>query len=148
MTYRDYKLSLFVRIFVLFLSITIFVLVIYKLDFGVDVLKSIIIAALLLFIIFLSVRSIFKFTIRRYAAMDRFFESIKYRDFTQWFNEDSGPEDIRELHRGFNSINETIKTVNKEKEIQYLYLQKILELVNTGLIAYNIESGSVLWVND
>ena len=148
MTYRNYKLSLFVRIFVLFLSITAFVLALYKLDFGVEVLKSIIIAALLLLIILLSVRSIFKFTIRRYSEMTRFFESIKYRDFTQSFNEDSGPKDIRELHRGFNSINETIKTVNKEKEVQYLYLQKILELVNTGIIAYNIESGSVLWVND
>ncbi len=148
MTYRDYKLSLLVRIFVLFLSIIIFVLVIQKLDFGLNILKSIIIAALLLLIIFLSVRSIFKFTIRRYTEMDRFFESIKYRDFTQWFNEDSGPKDIRELHRGFNSINETIKTINKEKEVQYLYLQKILELVNTGIIAYNIDSGSVLWVND
>ena len=148
MAYRDYKLSLFVRIFVLFLSITAFVLAISKLDFGVNVLKSIIISILLLLIIFLSVRSIFKFTIRRYSEMNRFFESIKYRDVTQWFNEDSGPKDIRELHRGFNRINETIKTVNKEKEVQYLYLQKILELVNTGIIAYNIESGSVLWVND
>jgi len=148
MTYRDYKLSLFVRIFVLFLSISTFVLAIYKLDFGEDVLKSIIIAGLLFLIICLSVRSIFKFTIRRYSEMNRFFESIKYRDFTQWFNEDSGPKDIRELHRGFNNINETIKTINKEKEVQYLYLQKILELVNTGIIAYNIESGTVLWVND
>ena len=148
MAYRDYKLSLFVRIFVLFISITAFVLAIYKLDFGVDVLKSIIIVGLLLLIIVLSIRSIFKFTIRRYSEMDRFFESIKYRDFTQWFNEDSGPKDIRELHRGFNSINETIKIVNKEKEVQYLYLQKILELVDTGIIAYNIESGNVLWVND
>jgi nitrogen fixation/metabolism regulation signal transduction histidine kinase len=80
--------------------------------------------------------------------MDRFFESVKYRDFTQWFNEDSGPKDIRKLHKGFNSINETIKKVNKEKEVQYLYLQKILELVDTGIIAFNIESGKVLWVND
>ena len=148
MASRNSQLSLFVRIFVLFLSITAFVLAIYKLDFGVDVLKSTIIAALLLLIIFLSVRSIFKFTIRRYSEMIHFFESIRYRDFNQFFNEDSGPKDIRELHRGFNSINETIKSVNKEKEVQYLYLQKILELVDTGIIAYNIESGSVLWVND
>lgn len=148
MTYRDYKLSLYIRIFVLFLSIAIFVLTTYKLDFNSDVLKSIIITALLFVIILLSVRNILKFTIRRYAEMNRFFESIKYRDFTQRFSEDSGPEDIRELHRGFNNINDTFKIINKEKEVQYLYLQKILELVNTGIIAYNIKSGNVLWVND
>lgn len=148
MAYRNYKVSLFVRIFVLAFLITAFVLAIYKLDFGLDMLKSMIISALLLLIIFLSIYNIFRFTIRRYSEMIHFFESIRYRDFNQFFNEDSGPKDIRELHRGFNSINETIKSVNKEKEVQYLYLQKILELVDTGIIAYNIESGSVLWVND
>jgi len=80
--------------------------------------------------------------------MHDFFESVKYRDFSQWFNEESGPEDIRELHKGFNAVNQTIKDINKEKETQYLYLQKILELVETGIIVYNIESGSVLWVNE
>ena len=129
MAYRNYKVSLFVRIFVLAFLITAFLLAIYKLDFGLDMLKSMIISALLLLIIFLSIYNIFRFTIRRYSEMIHFFESIRYRDFNQFFNEDSGPKDIRELHRGFNSINETIKSVNKEKEVQYLYLQKITKLV-------------------
>ena len=148
MAYRDYKVSLIVRLFILSLMISVFVFGIYNLDFESDILKSIIIAALLFLIIVLLIRNIINFTTRRYSEMDRFFESVKYRDFTQWFNEDSGPKDIRKLHKGFNRINETIKKVNKEKEVQYLYLQKILELVDTGIIAFNIESGSVLWVND
>jgi nitrogen fixation/metabolism regulation signal transduction histidine kinase len=71
-----------------------------------------------------------------------------YRDFSQWFNETSGPKDIRDLHKGFNEVNQTIKDINKEKETQYLYLQKILELIDTGIVAYNIETGRVLWIND
>lgn len=141
-------MSLIVRLFILSLMISVFVFGIYNLDFKADILRSIIIAALIFLIIILSIRNIINFTTRRYSEMDRFFESVKYRDFTQWFNEDSGPKDIRKLHKGFNSINETIKKVNKEKEVQYLYLQKILELVDTGIIAFNIESGKVLWVND
>ena len=148
MAYREFKVSLIVRLFILSLMISIFIFGIYNLDFNTDILRSIVIAALLFLIIILSIRNIIKYTTRRYSEMDRFFESVKYRDFTQWFNEDSGPKDIRKLHKGFNSINETIKKVNKEKEIQYLYLQKILELVDTGIIAFNIESGKVLWAND
>jgi nitrate/nitrite-specific signal transduction histidine kinase len=89
--------------------ISVFIFGIYKLDFKADVLRSIVIAALLFLMIILSIRNIMNFTTRRYSEMDRFFESVKYRDFTQWFNEDSGPKDIRKLHKGFNSINETIK---------------------------------------
>ncbi|WP_332243936.1 HAMP domain-containing sensor histidine kinase [Flavivirga spongiicola] len=80
--------------------------------------------------------------------MDDFFESVKYRDFSRWFNEKSGAEDLRELHKGFNEVNKTIHEINKEKEAQHLYLKKILELINTGIIAYNIDSGEVLWIND
>jgi len=148
MAYREFKVSLIVRLFILTLMISVFIFGIYNLDFKADILRSLVIAALLFLIIVLTVHNIMNFTTRRYSEMDRFFESVKYRDFTQWFNEDSGPKDIRKLHKGFNSINETIKKVNKEKEVQYLYLQKILELVDTGIIAFNIESGKVLWVND
>lgn len=80
--------------------------------------------------------------------MDDFFESVKYRDFSRWFSEKHGPADIRELHKGFNLVNKTIKSIDNEREAQFLYLQKILEMVNVGIVAYNVESGEVLWAND
>lgn len=79
--------------------------------------------------------------------MDDFFESVKYRDFSRWFNDKTGPEDMRQLHKGFNEVNKTIKQINKEKEAQHLYLQKILEMVDTAIIAYEISTGNVLWIN-
>ena len=80
--------------------------------------------------------------------MDDFFEAVKYRDFSRWFPEDRGPKDIRFLYTGFNEINRTIKEINSQNEAQYVYLQKILEMVDIGIIAYNLESGDVLWSND
>lgn len=80
--------------------------------------------------------------------MDDFFESIKYRDFSRWFTVKSGSRDIRELHKGFNDVNKTIIEINSEKEAQHLYLEKILELVGTGIVAYNIETGKILWINE
>ena len=52
------------------------------------------------------------------------------------------------MYTGFNEINRTIKEINSKNEAQYVYLQKILEMVDIGIIAYNLESGDVLWSND
>ena len=45
------------------------------------------------------------------------------------------------IRKGFNEINTTFKVISKEKETQYQYLQKILELVDTGILSYEEESG-------
>jgi signal transduction histidine kinase len=90
----------------------------------------------------------YTFVKRRFVAMDDFFEAVKYRDFSRWFPEDRGPKDIRFLYAGFNEINRTIKEINSKNEAQYVYLQKILEMVDIGIIAYNLETGDVLWSND
>ncbi len=80
--------------------------------------------------------------------MDDFFESVKYRDFSRWFSEKHGSQDIRQLHKGFNLVHKTIKSINNERQAQFVYLQKILEMVDVGIVAYNVETGEVLWTND
>jgi len=148
MAYRKYKLALFIRVFVLFLSLTALAYAINTLDFSVNLSITGIILTPIIIVLIYSFRSLNKFIMKRFSEMDDFFESVKYRDFSRWFTEKYGAEDIRELHKGFNEVNKTIKEINKEKEAQHLYLQKILELIDTGIIAYNTESGEVLWVND
>ena len=41
-----------------------------------------------------------------------------------------------------------MKSISKEKETQYQYLQKILELVDTGILSYEMDSGEVVWMNE
>ncbi len=96
----------------------------------------------------IAVYHLYRFMVKRFVELDDFFESIKYRDFSRWFVETKGPQDIRELHKGFNLVNKTIKAIDSERQAQFVYLQKILEMVNIGLIAYNVETGEVLWTND
>src|SRR5678809_1139538 len=40
------------------------------------------------------------------------------------------------------------QVISKEKETQYQYLQKILELVDTGILSYEEKSGEVVWMNE
>lgn len=80
--------------------------------------------------------------------MDDFFEAVKYRDFSRSYVEDNKSTDIKRLYKGFNTVNKVVRKMNAEKEAQYLYLQKILEMVDVGLLAYEINSGKVLWINE
>ncbi len=140
MNYRPYILRLFFRI-------TLLVLAIFGLVHFIDNGQNTYAVLAGLFMLYL-VANTYGFVKRRFVAMDDFFEAVKYRDFSRWFPEDKGPKDIRFLYTGFNEINRTIKEINAQNQAQYVYLQKILEMVDIGIIAFNLESGDVLWTND
>jgi two-component system, NtrC family, nitrogen regulation sensor histidine kinase NtrY len=77
-----------------------------------------------------------------------FAESVHYRDFSRYFNVKTAPAELQPLREGFNEINTTFKVISREKETQYVYLQKILELVDTGILSYNVGSGEIAWMNE
>ena len=77
-----------------------------------------------------------------------FAESVHYRDFSRFFNVKKAPAELQVLREGFNEINSTFKVISREKETQYVYLQKILELVETGILSYNIKTGEITWMNE
>jgi len=140
MNYNGYILRLALRILLL-------VLLINGLIYAIYIEKSIYIF-LSCFLILYAGYNCYGFIRRRFIVMDDFFEAVKYRDFSRWFPEDRGPKDIRKLYTGFNEVNRTIKDINSKNEAQYVYLQKILEMVDIGIIAFNLENGDVLWSND
>lgn len=140
MTYKSYFLSLALRILSLLISLIV-------LAFGI-VLSKVFTIFVGLSITLISFYKLYGFVVKRFVEIDDFFESIKYRDFSRWFVEDKGTKDIQELHKGFNLVNKTIKAIDSERQAQFVYLQKILEMINIGIIAYNVESGDVLWTND
>ncbi len=82
------------------------------------------------------------------TELDQFVESIHYRDFSRYFDVKHAPAEIQPLRQGFNEINSTFKVISKEKETQYQYLQKILELVDTGILSYQEDNGEVVWMNE
>ena len=140
MTYKSYFFSLTLRVFGLLIALILLAIGIAWLN------TDAILGGAILSII--AVYKLYRFVIKRFEEVDDFFESVKYRDFSRWFSETNGPQDIQQLHKGFNLVNKTIKAIDKERQAQFVYLQKILEMVNIGIIAYNVESGNVLWAND
>ncbi len=90
----------------------------------------------------------YRFHKKAQDELDQFVESVHYRDFSRYFDVKHAPLDLQPLRKGFNEINTTFKVISKEKETQYQYLQKILELVDTGILSYEEESGDVVWMNE
>ena len=90
----------------------------------------------------------FKFQKKTQDELNQFVEAVHYRDFSRYFDVKHASVDIQPLRKGFNEINSTFKVISKEKETQYQYLQKILELVDTGIFSYDMETGDVVWMNE
>ncbi|MCC6372804.1 MAG: ATP-binding protein [Bacteroidia bacterium] len=82
------------------------------------------------------------------SEIEQFVESVHYRDFTRYFDVKKAPTELQPFRSGFNEINSTFKVISKEKETQYLHLKTILEIVDTGIISYEITSGEILWMNE
>ncbi|MBC5774668.1 HAMP domain-containing histidine kinase [Pontibacter sp. KCTC 32443] len=94
------------------------------------------------------VYELIKFLKQAQQELNQFIESVHYRDFSRYFNESHTYNQLRSLRKGFNEINATFKTINREKETQFQNLQKVMELVNTGILTYNVESGEVVLMNE
>ncbi|HKJ48925.1 MAG TPA: HAMP domain-containing sensor histidine kinase [Christiangramia sp.] len=85
---------------------------------------------------------------KRFEVIDDFFEAVKYRDFSRNYLAENKTEDIQRLYNGFNTVNSTVREMNSEREVQYLYLQKILEMIDVGILAYDTGTGETLWINE
>ena len=91
---------------------------------------------------------LYRFNKRTHTEMEQFVESVRYRDFSRHYNVLQSPGDLLPIREGFNEINSTFRTISKERETQQQYLQNILELVDTGILSYDMESTEVLWMNE
>lgn len=95
-----------------------------------------------------SVLDLIRFQRKAQDEVNQFVESIHYRDFSRHFDVRRAPNELKPLRKGFNEINSTFKLISRERETQYHYLQKILELVDTGLLSYEQETGETGWINE
>lgn len=134
------EFKIFIRIFLLFISIT---LASYLL-----VSKNTNYLFLVVPIIIYQLIELYRYHFKGQKELEQFVESIRYRDFSRHFSVKKAPLELRSLRDGFNQITNTFKEISKEKETSFQYLQKILELVDTGILSFNLENGEIIWMNE
>ena len=140
MIFKQYQLRLFLKVALLFASAFAIAFLLLN-GLNIYALLVIPIAIFLVYDLYLILK-------RAQAEVDDFAESVHYRDFSRYFNVSKAPTELQPLRQGFNEINNTFKEIRGEKEMQYQYLQKILELVDTGILSYQIETKALNWLND
>ena len=137
---RYHYLRLLLRVIFLFLTIIAASVIIVKGWFVYLIIMVPIILAQLV--------DFYRFNKKAQDEVQQFVESVHYRDFSRYFDVKRAPVELQPLRQGFNDINTTFKHISREKETQYLYLQKILELVDTGILSYQHEGGEIGWMNE
>ena len=140
MIFNRYEWRLLLRVFLLFLVLcaAAYVIVIGKYLYLVICIP----------LVGYAVVEMIRFQKKAQDEVNQFVESIHYRDFSRHFDVRKAPNELKPLRKGFNDINTTFKLISRERETQYHYLQKILELVDTGILSYEEETGNISWINE
>ncbi len=138
--FKRVQFKIFIRILLLFVSLTLgsYLLVTKNYNYLI----------LLAFVILFQLIEFYRYHFKAQKELEQFVESIHYRDFSRHFSVKKAPLELRSLREGFNQITTTFKEISKEKETSFQYLQKILELVDTGIMSYNLENGEIIWMNE
>jgi two-component system nitrogen regulation sensor histidine kinase NtrY len=140
MIFNRYEWRLLLRVFLMFLALCAAAFVTVK---GQPLYLVIFIP-----LIIYSVIEMIRFQKKAQDEVNQFVESIHYRDFSRHFDVRKAPNELKPLRKGFNDINTTFKLISRERETQYHYLQKILELVDTGILSYEEDTGNISWINE
>ena len=138
--FKRYQERILIRVLFMFLTLSLASFLLIKGWYGY--------LAVWLLVIIGQLMDFYNFHRKAQQEVEQFVESIHYRDFSRYFDVKEAPLELQSLRQGFNEINTTFKTVSREKETQFQYLQKILELVNTGILSYEHKSGEIGWMNE
>ncbi|WP_152266972.1 sensor histidine kinase [Agriterribacter humi] len=140
--FKKYEWRILVRVALLFITLCITAYLLMK---GPG---SYVYLALIIPVVIYELVDFYRFHKKAHDEVSQFVESVHYRDFSRHFDVKHAPLELQPLRRGFNDINTTFKVISKERETQYQYLQKILELVDTGILSYDHQSGDTGWMNE
>lgn len=80
--------------------------------------------------------------------LEEFAEAVKYRDFTRRYVVKGNHRVQDRLFAAYNQINKVYRDVRLEKEAQHEYLNRIVNMLDSGIIFYRVDTGEVLWINE
>jgi two-component system, NtrC family, nitrogen regulation sensor histidine kinase NtrY len=140
MIFKNYQVKLAVRIFLLAANMALISFLILNGNFNFLYLA---IPALVF-----QIADLFNNQIRVYRELEEFSEAMFYKDFSRHFDVSRSPAELQPLRHSFNDITDTFKRISREKETHYHYLRHILEIVGTGILSYETETGTIAWMND
>jgi nitrogen fixation/metabolism regulation signal transduction histidine kinase len=140
MVYRKFRVAVSVRVALLVVLIGLFFFVLFRADLpAAAVLLGLLIAA--------QVAGLFRTVDRTNRDLARFFDSVRFDDFSQTFRGRSPGGSFTELHAALGRVIEAFRSARAEKEEQALYLQTVVQHVGIGLVVFQPD-GEVELLNE
>lgn len=140
MGFSDFRFKTAIRVILLGITLWLFTWLIQHPELIITAMLGGVIIILQLF-------ELFNFVSQTNKKLTRFFESVKYGDFASGFTyDDKLGHSFRDLNMALSEVLEAFRKTRSEKEEHWLYLQTVVEHVNTGLISFD-EDGKVGLMN-
>ncbi len=140
MIFKKFQINCILRVLILSLSIFLFVYLVFQVN---QYLIAVFVGSIILYQIYSLIRYIEK---TNYYLI-RFFEAVKYEDFSQSFSGLGLGKSFDELKRSFKDVLEKFQQTRMEKEEHFRRLQIVLNHIGTGLLSFQ-EDGRVDLINN
>ena len=139
MAYRHFRINCVLRVFSLAVTIAFFFFLLFKTTLH---------AALFILgvAIVYQTYALIHYIEKTNRDLTRFFQSIKFSDFSQTFKDSGQGKSFANLRAAFNDVLDAFRKARSEKEEHYRYLQTIVQHVGIGLIAFQPD-GAVELIN-
>ena len=139
MVFRQFQINLIVRIIVLTATIAASVYLFLN-------TSSMALPILLTGVALIQVNALIRYVTKTNRDLARFFQSIRYADFSQSFTDEGRGKIYSELTRTLNDIIKAFQRERIEKEEHYLYLQTVVDHIGIALISFD-HNGRVSMIN-
>jgi nitrogen fixation/metabolism regulation signal transduction histidine kinase len=139
MVFKSFRFICILRVIILSLFLFLF----FTLLFQTQLYAALFITGI---IIVYQIYSLIHYVEKTNRDLTRFFQSIKYQDFSQTFKDDRRGPSFSSLRAAFTDIAHAIRKSRAEKEEHYRYLQTVVHHIGIGLIAYQPD-GEVELIN-
>jgi nitrogen fixation/metabolism regulation signal transduction histidine kinase len=140
MVYKTFRFNCIIRIILLAASVGLF----FYLIFQTSLYSATFITGI---IIIYQVYALIHYVDKTNRDLTRFFQSIKYEDFSQTFRENGLGSSFDALKSAFAEVSNAFRKARAEKEEHYRYLQTVVQHVAIGLIAFKPD-GEVELINN
>ncbi len=139
MVFNKFRIQIIIRIALLLLVMgLIYYFLVVELNYIRTVFSFVLLMALCV--------ELFNFLTRVNRDYCSFINSILHEDFSLYYSKSKGEKSLDQLYKTYNQLINKFHRISSEKEMNFIYLQTLVEHVKVGIISYN-ENNQVELVN-
>lgn len=140
MVYKRFSISVIFQFVLIFVVLFFIAFLFFNLERNQYIYTFIVLFSLLSFQVYFLLR----FITRTNRELAKFIEAIKQEDYSLKYPDIKSKNSVAELHDSFNTIIETFQQVKIDREMQFNFLQLIIENIEIGILAVNENEDIVL----